>query len=71
MVNTPYVVVSLDVREAYFGSLDRSFEGFSFVDDSHLKKSHAKPNGFSTSYGRCLHTIIHFRDIFFITCIYV
>jgi len=27
-------IVSPDVREAYFGSVDRQFEGFSFVDDS-------------------------------------
>lgn len=26
--------VSPDVRGAYFGSLDRAFEGFTFVDDS-------------------------------------
>ena len=47
--------VSLDVREAYFGSLDRSFEGFSFVDESVLKKSGTNNNSnkaFSTSYGR-------------------
>lgn len=25
--------VSPDVREAYFGSVDRTFEGFSFVDE--------------------------------------
>lgn len=27
-------IVSPDVRDAYFGSLDRAFEGFTFVDDS-------------------------------------
>jgi len=27
-------IVSPDVREAYFGSIDRQFEGFSFADDS-------------------------------------
>jgi len=27
-------IVSPDVREAYFGSIDKQFEGFSFVDDS-------------------------------------
>lgn len=27
-------LVSPDVRDAYFGSLDRAFEGFTFVDDS-------------------------------------
>ena len=26
--------VSPDVRDAYFGSLDKAFEGFTFVDDS-------------------------------------
>lgn len=28
------MTVSPDVRGAYFGSLDRAFEGFTFVDDS-------------------------------------
>jgi hypothetical protein len=27
-------LVSPDVRDAYFGSLDKAFEGFTFVDDS-------------------------------------
>lgn len=27
-------IVSPDVRDAYFGSLDKAFEGFTFVDDS-------------------------------------
>ncbi len=26
--------MSPDVRDAYFGSLDKAFEGFTFVDDS-------------------------------------
>jgi Protein kinase C terminal domain len=29
-------IVSPDLRDAYFGSLDRAFEGFTFVDDSAL-----------------------------------
>ena len=29
-------IVSPDVRDAYFGSMDRTFEGFTFVDDSLL-----------------------------------
>ena len=28
------IVVSPDVRDVYFGSLDGTFEGFTFVDDS-------------------------------------
>ena len=28
------IAVSPDVRGAYFGSLDRAFEGFSYVDES-------------------------------------
>lgn len=27
-------IVSPDVRDAYFGSMDKAFEGFTFVDDS-------------------------------------
>jgi serine/threonine protein kinase len=27
-------IVSPDVRDAYFGSMDKAFEGFSFVDDT-------------------------------------
>ena len=36
-------VVSPDLREAYFGSLDRAFEGFTFIDESaaHLIHAHA------------------------------
>ena len=30
MINT----VSPDVRDAYFGSLDKAFVGFTFIDDS-------------------------------------
>ena len=29
-----YLIVSPDVRGAYFGSLDRAFEGFSYVDEA-------------------------------------
>lgn len=29
-------IVSPDVRDAYFGSLDRKFEGFTYVDDSNI-----------------------------------
>jgi hypothetical protein len=29
-----FLLVSPDVRGAYFGSLDRAFEGFSYVDES-------------------------------------
>mgnify|MGYP003386367892 CR=1 FL=1 len=29
-----YLPVSPDVRDVYFGSLDGTFEGFTFVDDS-------------------------------------
>ena len=39
--------ISPNVREAYFGSLDRAFEGFTFIDDSAqqlmLKRGAAKP----------------------------
>ena len=36
-------IVSLDVRDAYFGSLDRAFVGFTFTDDHTLgRSSHAK-----------------------------
>ena len=31
-------IVSPDVRDAYFGSLDRAFVGFTFVDDSSLNR---------------------------------
>jgi hypothetical protein len=27
-------VVSPDVRDAYFGSMDRAFEGFSYIDET-------------------------------------
>ena len=35
--------MSPDLREAYFGSLDRAFEGFTFIDESaaHLIHAHA------------------------------
>lgn len=32
-----FVAVSPDVRDVYFGSLDGTFEGFTFVDDSAQK----------------------------------
>ncbi len=38
-------IVSPDVRDAYFGSLDKAFEGFTFVDDSaarHMARSAGK-----------------------------
>jgi hypothetical protein len=40
--------VSPDLREAYFGSLDRAFEGFTFVDESaaHLLQSNVRPSSF-------------------------
>ena len=36
-------LVPPDLREAYFGSLDRAFEGFTFIDESaaHLIHAHA------------------------------
>ena len=40
-------VVSPDVRDAYFGSLDRAFVGFTFIDDSAMGPSHK--NNFGTS----------------------
>lgn len=44
--------VSLDVREAYFGSLDRSFEGFSFVDDSAFAKRTGNGKSYGSSFSR-------------------
>ena len=41
-------VVSPDVRDAYFGSLDRAFVGFTFIDDSALGNNGHK-NNFGTS----------------------
>ena len=43
-------IVSPDVRDAYFGSLDRAFVGFTFIDDSagHMMGSssgHASASG--------------------------
>ena len=35
-------IVSLEVRDAYFGSLDRAFVGFTFTDDHAMGRSHAK-----------------------------
>lgn len=36
-------IVSPDVRGVYFGSLDKAFEGFSFVDDSMMSSSIHRP----------------------------
>ena len=43
-------LVSPDLREAYFGSLDRAFEGFTFIDESaaHLIHAHAGGGGHGT-----------------------
>eukprot|EP00599_Poterioochromonas_sp_BG-1_P009916 CAMPEP_0173144130 /NCGR_PEP_ID=MMETSP1105-20130129/7054_1 /TAXON_ID=2985 /ORGANISM="Ochromonas sp., Strain BG-1" /LENGTH=501 /DNA_ID=CAMNT_0014057761 /DNA_START=704 /DNA_END=2209 /DNA_ORIENTATION=+ len=42
-------IVSPDVRDAYFGSLDKAFEGFTFVDDSAaqymMKNNRSKMSG--------------------------
>ncbi len=42
--------VSPDVRGAYFGTVDRTFEGFSFVDDSAANLLAAHSNNYSNSY---------------------
>ena len=44
-------VVSPDVRDAYFGSLDRAFVGFTFIDDSAMGNSHKNHFGASVRSG--------------------
>jgi hypothetical protein len=41
-------IVSPDVRDAYFGSLDKVFEGFSFIDDS---STHVMQQGVAAGVG--------------------
>lgn len=49
-------IVSPDVRDAYFGSLDKAFEGFTFVDDSAAqymsRNGHHHHHGASSSSNR-------------------
>ena len=42
-------IVSPDVRDAYFGSLDRKFEGFTYVDDSNIMQQMTQMTNLSSS----------------------
>jgi len=44
-------IVSPDVRDAYFGSLDKAFEGFSFVNESAMQMFAGSVPRSGTSYG--------------------
>ena len=44
-------IVSPDVRDAYFGSMDKAFEGFSFVDESTIQMMMGTPSGSSFRSG--------------------
>lgn len=47
-------IVSPDVRDAYFGSLDHSFDGFSFVDDSTINANFMVKTNVRTGTGATL-----------------